>query len=94
MFRLLLLNVRVGAEFGRARLGSGFGSVPGLEFFWLRLDSVLSVDLIEVGGSRLHTLLCMESGYQAYGQPLEPDGAQRKLMPSRETNTFAFAKLG
>jgi hypothetical protein len=33
-------------EFGGARLGSGFDSIPGLEFVWLRLDSVLSVVLL------------------------------------------------
>jgi hypothetical protein len=36
---------RVG-EFGGARLGSGFGSIPGLEFVWVRLDPVPSVALL------------------------------------------------
>jgi hypothetical protein len=33
-------------EFGGARLGSGFGSVSGFEFVWVRLDSVPSVALL------------------------------------------------
>ena len=27
------------------RLGSGFGSIPGFEFVWVRLDSVPSIAL-------------------------------------------------
>jgi hypothetical protein len=33
-------------EFGGARLSSGFGSVAGVEFAWVRLDSVPSVALL------------------------------------------------
>jgi hypothetical protein len=33
-------------EFGGARLGSGFGSVPRLEFVWVRLHPVPSVALL------------------------------------------------
>jgi hypothetical protein len=33
-------------QFGGARLGSRFGPIPGLEFVWVRLDSVPSVALL------------------------------------------------
>jgi hypothetical protein len=47
-------------DFGGARLNSGFGSIPGLEFVRVRLDSVPSVALLLPSNRTSRRLLCME----------------------------------
>jgi hypothetical protein len=60
-------------QFGGARLGSGFGSMPGLEFVWARLDPVPSVALLL---PRQSVPLCIPSGRA-------PDHPRSQVNPNR-----------